>query len=96
MLSSEQKENKFWTLVQDEARRQGKMFFEDVGIGREIETDNLVAWDTIGWLIPLDKVELFRNAVRTSTHDTAEWDEFLVAEEFEIDGDYCRITFKNL
>lgn len=54
-----EKFNKYWELVQEKAKLNGKVFFADCGEGNDFETDSMEGEDFCGWLIPLDKVKEF-------------------------------------
>ena len=96
MLTLEEKENNFWNIVQEKAKEQGCMFFMDVPSGKEVETDELDAFDTFGWLIPDKHVEAFRNDIINGTHDSGKWDQFFVNEVFDISEDGVAIEFRIL
>lgn len=55
-----EKFNKFWNIVQKEAKSQGKKFFCDCGEGREFFLEDIEGEDLRGWLIPMDKADEFQ------------------------------------
>ena len=45
--------NKFFSLIQDEAKKHNAIFFADAGDGHDLETPELECEDMMGWLIPV-------------------------------------------
>lgn len=89
-LNFEQKEEKFFELVEEAAKKLHKRFFIDSGEGRDLETDRLYCEDISGWLIDEDKVNEFLKSDRN--HE--KWDEFYVFEEWENNNGEIKIDFK--
>ncbi len=50
---------KFWKIVQETAKKQGKIFFLDSGEGRELITDTMEIEDLSGWLVPEEQADEF-------------------------------------
>lgn len=50
---------KFFSIVQDAAKKKNSVFFLDAGDGRDFETDTLEGEDLMGWLIPKEKLPAF-------------------------------------
>ncbi|MBE6598912.1 MAG: hypothetical protein E7638_05670 [Ruminococcaceae bacterium] len=50
---------KFFSIVQDAAKKNGCVFYLDAGDGRDFETDSLEGEDLMGWLIPERMAEEF-------------------------------------
>lgn len=96
MISLEEKDSNFWNIVQNAAKEKGCMFFMDVPSGKEIEMDAINAFDTFGWLIPLNLVDSFRADIDAGIHDSGKWDQFFANETFEIIGDRVEIHFEIL
>lgn len=68
-----EKFNKFWDIVQETAKQQGKMFFCDCGEGREFFLEDMEGEDLRGWLIPLDKATEFESEwIKNEVSD--QWD----------------------
>lgn len=90
------KRSNFIKIVQDAAAELGCVFFFEWGSGKEIETDDLRAWDSFGWLIPLENRDAF--ALLLKNDDTDDWDDFWVNESFtinEVTGK-CEVEFEKL
>lgn len=49
----------FWELVQETAKKQGKVFFADCGEGNDFKIEEMEGEDFCGWLIPIEEVEVF-------------------------------------
>lgn len=76
-----QKFEKFFQMVQDEAKKKGCVFFLDCGLGNVFEDDNIECEDLSGWLIENNKVHEFE---RIFVEDL-ETDDF--------DEAYCSVIF---
>ena len=50
---------RFFEKVQDVARKHGKVFFLDIGDGRDIITDEIEGEDLQGWIVPQEQVKSF-------------------------------------
>ena len=83
---------KFFALVQEEARSQGSAFFLDCGEGREFETELLCGEDLSGWLIPLAQADKFDSQFKSGVISEA-WLEFVRFAQWSKTGDQVRISF---
>ena len=54
----------FFDLVQDEASKQGKVFFLDAGQGRDFFDDDLIGADLSGWLVDMSVADDFESQWR--------------------------------
>ena len=70
-LTFEQKEENFTAFLKSEAERQGFVFFEDSGEGRDLETDTMYFEDVSGWLAPIGTSE--KDAKKDENYRFAEW-----------------------
>ena len=68
---------KFFSIVQDAARKQNRVFFLDSGDGHDFETDTLEGEDLMGWLIPKDFVSEFKKEWETGNVSDS-WSDFFV------------------
>lgn len=66
---------KFFTIVQDAAKKKGCVFFLDSGDGRPFETNSVEGEDLMGWLIPSERVEDFEKEWM-SGDVSDDWSEF--------------------
>jgi hypothetical protein len=69
--------NKFFSIVQDTAKKEGCVFFLDAGDGRDFTTDTLEGEDLMGWLIPNDKLSDFEKEWETGDVSD-DWSDFYV------------------
>lgn len=70
-ITFEQKEENFTAFLKAEAERQGFVFFEDSGEGRDLETENMYLEDVSGWLAPIGTSET--DAKNDENYCFAEW-----------------------
>lgn len=50
---------RFFSIVQDAAKKKNSVFFLDAGDGNDFKTDTLEGENLMGWLIPEDKLTDF-------------------------------------
>jgi len=82
MISFEEKEKNGDALVEQAARALSSQFFIDCGEGRDLETDTLYLMDFSGWLIPLDKKDIFSAIPKQDRHSSTVWDDYFVFAEW--------------
>lgn len=51
--------NKFFELIQQEAKKVNCVFFADAGDGNDFEDQSMEGEDMMGWLVPNDRVNEF-------------------------------------
>lgn len=85
--------NRFFALIQAEAKKHNAMFFADAGDGNDFETPQMEGENMMGWLIPVEKVPAFEPLWRVSTVDDS-WTDFYRWAVWEKDGDSVKITFE--
>lgn len=78
--SFEEKMAAYSAYVADEARRQGKVFVEDSGDGRDLLLDDMYVEDIFGWLSPIEAPENSRK--NDEYYCCAEWE--LVDNEVKV------------
>lgn len=78
--------NRFFELIQAEAKKQKATFFADAGDGNEFETPTMEGENMMGWLIPDDKVKEFEPVWKSSDVDDDWTDFFRWAVWSEADG----------
>ncbi len=64
-----EKFNRYFTLIQEEAAKQGKIFFADAGDGNDFETPAMEGEIMMGWLISKEKAQEFEPLWLTDTVD---------------------------
>lgn len=68
----------FFSVVQDAAGKEGKVFFLDAGDGNGFRKDDMEGEDLLGWLVPEEEADKFEDAFE-SFSDLSEWDDFYVS-----------------
>lgn len=85
--------NKFWELIQKVAARENSKFFMDSGEGNELMTEEFEGEDFSGWLVPLNRVDIFkRNWSERNAHQE-EWDKFYCYAEWKEENGFITIEF---
>ena len=70
-----EKFNKFFSLVQESAKRKNAVFFLEAGDGRDFKTNTLEGEDLQGWLVPIERaVEFEKEWFIDSVGD--KWEQF--------------------
>ena len=69
-----EKFNRFWAAIQDQAAREGCVFFGFAGEGRDFETDAMEGEDFSGWLIPVKEADAFEQNWLDNDPDLCEMD----------------------
>lgn len=85
--------NRFWSLVQSAAKKQGCVFFLDSGDGREFSTDDMEGEDLSGFLIPESKADAFNSAFKKGLEAGTEWSDFFRFAVWTKTGDTIEISF---
>lgn len=83
----------FFGKVQDEAKKQNKVFFLDTGEGKEISTNEFEGENLSGWLIPKQKANTFETTWR-NYDNLDKWDEFYVYEIWQFNENKLKISFE--
>ena len=86
---------RFFAIIQEEARKNHAVFYADAGDGNDYVTDDLECEDMMGWLIPQEKVQEFEAIWRAGQVDDAWSDYYMWAEWFLVDGRVC-ICFEDV
>ena len=85
---------RFFNIVQDAARAQGKVFFLWCDEGNEIITDELDGGDMSGWLVDEADADRFDRIWRKSTQDIPGEFEFVIARWHERQDGSIGIEFE--
>lgn len=88
-----EKFNKFFAVVQAEAKKRDAVFFADAGDGNEFATPTMEGENIMGWLIPTERVEEFEPLWKKGEEDDG-WTEFFVWAIWTKDGDAVSIRFE--
>ena len=46
---------KYFYLIQEEAKKLGGVFFSETGEGRDLDLEDIEVCDLVGWLVPFDQ-----------------------------------------
>ncbi|MCD7855630.1 MAG: hypothetical protein LUG66_08480 [Clostridiales bacterium] len=85
----------FFEIVQNEAARNGKIFFLDCGEGREFINEKFEGEDLSGWLIPIEKEEVFSEMWKKGK-DLSKWADNIVFAVWNMDiNGEIKIVFEN-
>lgn len=87
-----EKFERFFALVQNEARKKGCVFFGDAGMGKTFENDVIECEDFCGWLIPKDDAIMFGELFKEASEAVFDYDDFYCYVDFEVDKKTGRIT----
>ena len=89
-----EKFERFFLLVQNEAKERNAVFFLDSGEGNDFETETLEGEDLCGWLIPEEQAEAFEEAWE---NDEAldDWSEFIFFAFWEGEKNHLKISFRS-
>lgn len=86
--------NKFFELIQTEAKRKNSVFFADAGDGNDFETPTMEGENMMGWLIPADKAPEFEPLWASSKVDDT-WTDFFKWAVWSGTGDNITIKFED-
>lgn len=84
--------NKFFELVQNEARSKNAVFFADSGEGDIFENAAFECETLLGWLIPQDKVAKFEPLFMENSTEQHNFDDFYSTVEFKEENGKIKIT----
>jgi len=83
---------RFFSIVQNKAEAENKVFFLDSGEGRELLTDELEGEDLSGWLIPKDKAAFFETLWKKNDN-LDEWIDFFTFAIWKVNNGKVEIEF---
>ena len=64
---------KYFYIVQEEAKKLGGVFFSETGEGRDLDLEDIEVCDLGGWLVPFDQADEFE-ALYLGRKDKEIWD----------------------
>lgn len=88
-----EKFNRFFALIQAEAKKRDSVFFADAGDGNDFETAELEGETMMGWLIPSEKAGEFEPLWKESAVDDL-WSGFYLWAVWSTDGNNIKIRFE--
>lgn len=91
------KEERFFELIQKEAKKHNAKFFVSSGEGHEIINNELDGEDFSGWLIPLDKTEAFVEVLKKAEGKEFDdkWMKFFIFAIWREKSNGIKIEFKD-
>ena len=87
-----EKFERFFEIVQKEAKKSGAVLFVDCGLGRVFENKNIECENLCGWLIPVGKVSAFEPLFMGNAIEQHRFDDFYCAVDFEVTGDTIKVV----
>lgn len=88
-----EKFERFFAIIQAEAKKHNALFFADAGDGNDFETSTLEGENMMGWLIPSDKVKEFEPLWQSSDVNDS-WSDSFVWAIWSKDGNTVKIKFE--
>ena len=86
---------RFHALIEEEAEKQGKVFFGFAGEGRDFETETMEGEDVSGWLIPKDRADEFEKLWLISNNEGLDdWIDYFLFAIWRLEGDEVKVEFK--
>ena len=81
----------FFSVVQEEAKKLGGVFFCDTFEGRECSLGDMKICDLGGWMVPMDEVENFESIYLSGKDDELwendKWYDMYVFVNYSIEGE---------
>lgn len=89
--------NRFFRLIQDEARKHNAVFFAFAGEGREIFLPDIECDDMSGWLIPMEKADEFEKEwnVDNSGSHLEKWSDYFTWAEWSEQNGVISVQFNS-
>jgi hypothetical protein len=86
----------FWVFVQQQARAQGMVFFEDFEEGNPTMHEDMELVRLSGWLIPQELADEFEHELGDLTEPESDrFDNRFVFVEWKLDNDKLSIVFED-
>lgn len=88
---------RFFKIVQKEAKRLGGVFFSETGEGRDLDLEGISVCDLAGWLVPFDQADefekLYLGRKDKEIWDDDRWDDMYIFVDYILDGDNVSVKF---
>lgn len=88
-----EKFNRFFALIQEEAKKSHSVFFAYAGDGNDFETPTMEGEEIMGWLIPKEKEQNFEQLWITNTVDDS-WSDFFTWAVWSMTDGNISISFE--
>ena len=88
---------KYFYIVQEEAKKLGGVFFSETGEGRDLDLEDIEVCDLAGWLVPFDQADefeaLYLGRKDKEIWDNDRWDDMYIFVDYILDGDNVSVKF---
>ena len=88
-----EKFNRFFAVVQEKAKKLGKVFFLYSGHGNDFSIDDMEGEELLGWLIPKEYAEEFQDLFEKRQETEEPWDDYFCRAKWEMNGGKIEIKF---
>ena len=95
--NEEAKFEKYFAIIEEEAKRLGGVFFSETGEGRDLDLEDIEVCDLAGWLVPFDQADEFEALYLARKDkeiwDSDRWDDMYIFVDYILDGDNISVKF---
>lgn len=88
---------KYFHIVQEEAKKLGGVFFSETGEGRDLDLEDIEVCDLGGWLVPFDQADefeaLYLGRKDKEIWDNERWDNMYIFVDYMFDGNSVSVKF---
>ena len=88
---------KYFYIVQEEAKKLGGVFFSETGEGRDLDLEDIEVCDLGGWLVPFDQADefeaLYLGRKDKEIWDNERWDNMYIFVDYMFDGNSVSFKF---
>ena len=88
---------KYFYIVQEEAKKLGGVFFSETGEGRDLDLEDIEVCDLGGWLVQFDQADefeaLYLGRKDKEIWDNERWDNMYIFVDYMFDGNSVSVKF---
>lgn len=88
---------KYFYIVQEEAKKLGGVFFSETGEGRDLDLEDIEVCDLGGWLVPFEQADefeaLYLGRKDKEIWDNERWDNMYIFVDYMFDGNSVSVKF---
>ena len=88
---------KYFAIIEEEAKKLGGVFFSETGEGRDLDLEDIEVCDLAGWLVPFDQADefevLYLGGKDKEIWDSDRWDDMYIFVDYILDGDNVSVKF---
>lgn len=88
---------KYFAIIEEEAKKLGGVFFSETGEGRDLDLEDIEVCDLAGWLVPFDQTDefeaLYLGRKDKEIWDSDRWDDMYIFVDYILDGDNVSVKF---